>query len=251
MSLTARIPGKRGRLAPSGYPGPRFLHEYGALPAPVYPIDVTGGITDWQMLGNGPDPTCTVAPNGVGNCTYAARQHYRMAKAARGREQEKWETSNQLVEEYLAYDHGQDVGADMAQLLHHWFGLKMIVGYAPVDHTDPAAVDAALQAFSGVYVGVNLTDDAEQLFSDGKPWTVAHGEKPNLNEGHCILKVSADGRGTDGWISWGADQKSTTAWSAACVEEAWVIITSDDDADKLINLAALRADIQALGGDLR
>ena len=36
---------------------------------PTYPIDKTGGITDWGMGGNGPDPTLTA--NGgqpVGDC---------------------------------------------------------------------------------------------------------------------------------------------------------------------------------------
>jgi hypothetical protein len=103
-----RSPGKRGRL-PKLAPADRFplkyLKEYTRsgqpLPAPSYPVDVTNGITAWGMLGNGPDPTCTGHPNGVGDCTFAGRQHYRMAKAARGQETETWETSNQLVAEYL------------------------------------------------------------------------------------------------------------------------------------------------------
>jgi hypothetical protein len=76
-----RTPGLRGRL-PKKPLAERFNIQYlsayltSPLPAPVYPIDVTAGITDWQMLGNGPDPTCTKDPNGVGDCTFAGRQHY-------------------------------------------------------------------------------------------------------------------------------------------------------------------------------
>ena len=80
----------------------KYLHEYltGGLGAPSYPVDVTGGIgrTDWGMLGNGPDPTCTSHPRGVGDCTFAGREHYHYAKAAcYGLKGLPRETSNALV----------------------------------------------------------------------------------------------------------------------------------------------------------
>lgn len=246
-----RVPGKRGRLpalAPANRLAIKYIHEYGALPAPQYPVNVTGGIKDWLMLGNGPDPTCTVAPNGVGDCTYAARQHLAMATAARGHEKMPTETSNELVEEYLAYDHGQDIGANIATLLHHWYVVGKILAFAPVDHTSTTAVDSAMQSFAGVYVGVNLTDDADELFANGEPWTTANGQQPDPADGHCILKTFADGKHFDGWVTWGAEQKSTLGWTAACLDEAWVIITKEDEWSKLIDLAALRSDIDALGG---
>jgi hypothetical protein len=200
------------------------------------------------MLGNGPDPTCTVKPDGVGDCTFAGRQHYRMAKAARGKESETWETSDQLVEEYLTYDDGVDQGANIAQLLLDWFHAGKILAFAPVDHTDRTKLDAALAVFAGVYCGVSLTDDADELFSEHQPWTVADGQQPDPQEGHCILLVKADGHSLDGYVTWGADQEATTDWTAECVEEAWVIITQDDANSSLIDLTALRADIEALGG---
>jgi hypothetical protein len=244
-----RVPGKRGRLPVSPKRlALRFVHEYATLPEVVYPVDVTEGITEWGMLGNGPDPTCTVQPDGVGDCTFAGRQHYRMAKAARGHEIESWETSNQLVEEYLAYNNGADVGANIANLLLDWFQAGKILAFAPVDHTDRAKFDAALEAFTGVYCGVNLTDDADDLFSNHHPWTVADGQQPNPQEGHCIVLVSADGHSLDGYITWGADQQATRDWSAACVEEAWVIITQEDVDNHQLDIAALTADIEALGG---
>jgi hypothetical protein len=250
-----RAPGKRGRLpvlAPADRFPLKYLHEYTRpgqpLPPANYPVDVSNGITDWGMLGNGPDPTCTAHPDGVGDCTFAGRQHYRMAKAARGHETETWETSNQLVAEYLKYDHGVDQGANIAKLLLSWYRAGKILAFAPVDHTDPAAVDAAMAAFTGTYCGVNLTDDADELFSQHRPWTVADGQTPDPAEGHCILKVGADGDGIDTWVTWGTAQESTHDWSSACLDEAWVIITADDASSQLIDLAALRADIDALGG---
>jgi hypothetical protein len=252
VTRIAGLQGRQPKLAVADRLTLGWLHDYAPapLPAPVYPIDVTEGIADnaWLMLGNGPDPTCTTHPDGVGNCTFAGRQHYRMAKAARARKTEVWETSNELVAEYLQYDHGQDDGALIATLLLSWYKAGKIIAFAPVDHTNPALVDSALALFTGLYCGINLTDDAEDLFAQGEPWTVADGQQPDPNEGHCILKVKADGNGTDGWITWGAEQPSTTDWTAACLDEAWVIITAEDEGTPLIDLAALQADINALGG---
>jgi len=253
-----RVAGKRGRL-PAKRVALRFVHDYAKapLPAPAYPVDVRSGIADdaWQMLGNGADPTCTSAPDGVGDCTFAGRQHARLAKAAHYGEAEAWETSDDLVAEYLAYDDGQDQGAVISDLLLYWFKAGKILAFAPVDHTDPAAVDAAMQAFRGVYAGVDLTDDADQLFSEGRPWTVANGEQPDPESGHCIVKVYADGNVSpdpktgpqDGWVSWGAFQRSTQQWTAACLTEAFVLITSEDEAAK-VDMPALLADINSLGG---
>ncbi|HWG62299.1 MAG TPA: hypothetical protein VG253_11360 [Streptosporangiaceae bacterium] len=248
-----RVAGLRGRL-PVKPVGHRFAIQYlssylsTALPAPRYPVDVYAGITTWGMLGNGPDPTCTTHPNGVGDCTFAGRQHLEMAKAAAGHESQAWETSDALVAEYLAYDHGKDQGANIADLLLYWYDAQKILAFAPVDHTNPAAVDSAMAAFHGAYAGVNLTSDAESLFSAGQPWTTSGGQRPDPTAGHCILKVAADGTQFDTWVTWGASQQSTLGWTSACLEEAWVIITGQDADAANLDIAALRADINALRG---
>lgn len=254
MTVPARTPGKRGKL-PAKRLAMGYLHSYlkAPLPAPAYPVDVRAGIADgaWQMLGNGPDPTCTTAPDGVGDCGFAGRQHYRMAKAAFYGETETWETSNELVAEYLAFDGGQDDGVVLADVLLAWYKAGNILAFAPVDYTDPAAVDAAMQAFRGVYCGVNLTDDADELFGEGLPWTVANGEQSDPADGHCIVKVFADVApepdAGDGYVTWGAFQKATAAWTQACLTEAWVIISGEDEAAK-VDMTALLADIALLDG---
>jgi TIR domain len=248
-----RVAGRRGRL-PVAPPAERLairsLSSYltTPLPPPVYPVDVSAGITDWGMLGNGPDPTALTHPAGVSDATFTGLQHYRMAKAAAAGEAGPTETSDQLVAEYLAYTKGRDVGASIVELLLYWYKSGRILAFAPVDHTNPAEIDAAMAAFHGVYAGVNLTGDADALFEHDQPWTTSHGQQPNLDDGHCVVKVAADGREFDEWVTWGAVQKSTREWSSACVEEAWVIITEEDGASASIDLAALRADIDALHG---
>lgn len=251
MTDTTRVPGKRGRLPAQRLPM-RFVHQYaphGALPPVVYPVDVSGGITNWGMLGNGPDPSCTTHPGGVGDCTFCGREHYRMAKAAAGGEAETGETSDALVAEYLEYDHGRDDGANIADLLMAWYKAGKILAFAPVNHTSARQVDAAMQAFHGVYAGVSLTGDADQLFGQGLPWTVAQGQRPDTSQGHCIVKVKADGgAGLDTWVTWGALQDSTPVWTSECLDECWVLITQEDAAAASLDIAALRADIEALHG---
>jgi hypothetical protein len=171
-----------------------------------------------------------------------------MAKAAYGKETEQWENSNDLVAEYLAYDHGKDQGANIADLLLYWYKAGTILAFAPVDHTNSSEVNAAMTAFNGAYVGVNLTDDADTLFEQQQPWTTASGEQPDPNDGHCIVKVAADGSQYDSWVTWGAVQRSTCQWTSACLDEAWVIISQEDANATNLNLAALRADIDALHG---
>jgi hypothetical protein len=251
MPGTTRQPGKRGRL-PVKPPAERFpirwIHEYtGPLSAPSYPVDVSGGITDWGMAGNGPDPTCTTHPDGAGDCGFAGREHNKMAKAAAYGKTETWESSDALVAEYLAYDHGQDNGVVLADALLAWYDSGKIVAFAPVDHSSTAAMDSAMAAFHGLYTGVSLTGDADQLFSEGLPWTTLNYEQPDPSLGHCIVKVKADGHRLDTYVTWGALQEATTGWTAACIDEAWVIITSEDEMDPAA-LAALRADIDALHG---
>jgi hypothetical protein len=157
------------------------------------------------------------------------------------------ESSDALVAEYLAYDNGQDVGANIADLLLSWYKAGKIVAFAPVDHANRAACDSAMAAFHGLYVGVNLTDDADQLFSEHKPWTL-DGGGPDPQDGHCIVRVGADAH-SDTWVTWGALQPSNRAWTKACVEEAWVVITGQDaDATQNLNVDQLKADIDLLHG---
>lgn len=250
----SRVAGHRGRQ-PVKPPEQRFplrwVHEYtGALPAPQYPVDVSGGITDFLMLGNGPDPTLTPPQKPVGDCTFAAEVHYEMTKAAASGAPMPAVTSDEVVSEYFAYDHGQDRGAVIADLLLYWYRAGTILAFAPVDHTDRAACDAAMQQFKGLYLGVDLTDDADARFQAAEPWSVAGGQQPDPDDGHCILRVKSTGAGPDAMstdVTWGAEQESTAAWDAACVVEAWVAIMSEDEIDPAA-LAALRADIDALGG---
>jgi hypothetical protein len=63
---------------------------------------------------------------------------------------------------------------------------------------------------------------------------------------NCIVKVKADGKGLDGYVTWGQVQMATEQWTEACLQEAWLVVTTEEQLAKFT--PALLADIQALGG---
>lgn len=246
--MDTRTPGLRGRI-PGQLVAVPHLNNYRTTAhtfSVSYPVDVTAGIVDWKMLGNGPDGTLTAnGGNPVGDCTFAGREHYRMAKAAAGKLAETWETSDELVTEYLDYNNGQDVGANISQLLLNWYQDGKILGFAKLDPSDKQEVDWGVQTFHGVYCGVSLTADADELFAQHLPWTTANGERPNLMEGHCIVKVGGT-PSQDTYVTWGALQNATVGWTSACLEEAYVVITEEDAKAASLDIDQLRQDLNLL-----
>ena len=227
---TTRRAGQYGAI-PGAIVNAPYAHNFMSVKyTPTYPVDVTHGITAWGMLGN----------DQYGNCTFAGREHYKMAKAAAAVLNENWETAIDLIKEYLAYDHGQDIGANISQLLLSWYNDGKILAFAQIDHTDPACVDWFMQNFNGVYFGVALTDDADQKFNDHQPWTTAQGQRPNPTKGHCIVKVTAD-KDKDGYVTWGGLQYATKNWTEACSLGAYVIITHEDVLNHNIQIDQLTA----------
>ena len=238
--MTIRLAGKRGRLPAKKLPL-RYAHEYLAVPrpAPVYPIDVAGGIQNWGMLGN----------DQFGNCGVAGELHIEMSTAVGAGVPVPQFTEAQAVKEYLTYTGGQDDGVVLADFLKWCYDQKKILAFAPLDYTDIAQCDAFTAAGFGTYDGVALTDDADQLFNEGKPWTTANGETPDPNEGHCIVSVGATGPAStdlDTYVTWGALQKATRAWTIACTEERWLVVTTEEQLAKFT--PDLLADVAALGG---
>ena len=248
-----RTPGARGLL-----PINRELHDQlpsaTALgfnwPAVTYPIDKTGGLTQWGMMGNGPDPTLTA--NGgqpMGDCGVAAVPgHANMAAAiATGQAlAPNTMSSNAIASLYFTYQaelagitwrpsgddwtapSGLDNGVDLGSWLLWLFQQGIIEGFVKLD---PAHMDAALQLGLVVVVGVDLTPSADQEFSDGQPWSVGPGNQPDPSEGHAILRLkSASPSGPDGYITWGADQPATGAWTQACVQQAFGVVPDPDAA---------------------
>jgi hypothetical protein len=103
-------------------------------------------------------------------------------------------------------------------------------------------------AFDGVLIGCLLSDEAEQEFESGKPWTESASEPPDPNDGHDVLltKYAADGSITV--VTWGALQDCTPAWVANNIQEAWAILDEDDAKRAGVDWDVLVAELQAING---
>lgn len=227
----------------------QWVGAYATVPLSGSPTsaDVTAGLTDLLMLGNGPDSTLTLNNgNPVGDCVPVAEAHNKMIKAAGEGETEPNPTADSVVGPYLKFDQGTDQGVIIAKWLLWQYQQGNIEAFAPVDVKDRDQLQAAMIAFHGVIVGVELTDDAQQLFPDGV-WNVDDGQAPDPQMGHGILFGKYDPT-NDFYGTWAKWMKATKGWTAACATEAWVIVTSEDAAAANVDINALKADIDALHG---
>lgn len=243
-----RTHGRRGARE-SHAPHLRLSQFRSTAPAPPPSGDVTGGLREWGMLGN----------DQYGCCGPAATMHARMAKALVSVQdgtptfEPGFVVPTAEYTEALYFGYGRamgepgtqpDQGVENASWLRWLFGQGLIGWYAELDPTDPDEVHQAMLDCRGVLVAVQLTDDAEQLFGQHQPWTLAQGEQPNPQEGHDILLVRYGPEG-DTFVTWGALQEATVPWDASCITDAWCFGTPEDaqragyDADAII--AAIRS----------
>lgn len=253
----------------------KSVADYGfTFPAVTYPIDKSGGITDYGMGGNGPDPSLTVnGGNPVGDCGVAAYAHLDMIDAALTGEDvaANTMTSNAVVTLYFEYEATEagvswrppavgtpwtqedidqaaqlDNGVDLGDWLLYLYQQGLIDGFVKI--TD-AEAPAALSLFGPIVTGVILNSQADEQFSTGQPWDVGPGDEPDPNEGHAIDQIKAESAtGPYGWCSWGADQPSTQAWVTACVQQRFAVLTKEQAEAVGFPFAALDADLKALGG---
>lgn len=254
MSNASRIPGKRGKR-PARHEPTLALSRFERVMKVASPPpsgDVSGGIVDWGMLGN----------DQYGDCGVAAKCHLEMLQSVVDGASGTYDpgygvhTDASAIAEYFAYGAAQgegtnaDEGVELSTYLGWLYSRGKIDAYAELDVSSPGAADRVHQAmidFGGVLVGVNLTDDAEQLFSAGQPWTTANGESPDAQEGHAIALVKYDANG-DTFVTWGAEQGSTINWDSVCIDEAWVLITPDEAELAGYDFAAVSAELYALHG---
>ena len=163
------------------------------------------------------------------------------------------EVEQEIVAEYLAYDDGQDNGVDLGQWLtyrmtHALAGLPPIGGFAQISDFG-AEYQSAFHLFGGLYVGILVSQEMEDEFSAGQPWS---STATDWLGGHCVPHLARDAaRGV--CITWGAFQPFT--W------DNWHVTRERGLRDLLgrdgqypggvfhgVNVAQLRADILALHG---
>lgn len=250
-----RVHGKRGVVRESHATHLALSQFRTSAPLPAPPTgDVTMGLTSWGMLGN----------TQYGDCGPAATMHCRMAKAlvsvANGVPcyQSSFAVPTTAVTEQLYFNYGKamgeqgtkpDQGVTNRTWLQYLYDQHIIEWYGELDTTDPDEIHAVMLACKGVLVAVELTQDAETLFAEHKPWTVAGGEQPDPTMGHDILLV-AYGPVADTFVTWGALQQATVAWDSACIMDMWAFGTQEDAVRAGYTFAAIKAEIDAAGGSV-
>ena len=233
---------KFGRLPGHVPTGLRELPFYAAGPLPKAParFDVPN-VAEWGMCAN----------DRLGCCDIAGLQHLFMADAAQIGHTEVFPDDQQLAAYYLDYTGGQDGGVVLADFLAHvhqhgYFG-HSVQAYAPVNVRDIPTLQFAVWAYDAAYTGIAVTQQMQEDFQAGRPWTLDSLESPVLG-GHCVPIVGYDSDFLT-VISWGQPQKiAYSAWHYIA-EEAWAVLTGEfvgEGDGHGISYDALKADLHRL-----
>ena len=104
-----------------------------------------------------------------------------------------------------------------------------IDAFAPVQLNRVDAVMAQTQR--PIIFGGALTDTDQQNFELTPPvvWSSGPSNPSNPQNGHCYLRIKkAAAVGNATIVTWGDEQEVDPSWQAACDQEAWLILTKDD-----------------------
>lgn len=248
-------PGLYGRRPPKRAPALQ-LSRYltGAVPPHPAFADYLARLSGWLMLGNDQYGDCVAV-------TWANTRRLVTAVLAT----ENYPTLAQVYAQYATQNPGfppsPDNGEDIQTALEYLTktggpdGVKA-VGFAKVDYTNPAEVQAAIAIFGSIWTGINVQQAQQNQFNAGQPWDWVPGSA--IDGGHSII-VGGYGEprpgalaGDQDFITWAAETSFTDSFWANGVEEAWVVIWPEHlgSAEFLagVNLAAFAADYTAITG---
>ena len=206
---------KLGRRDPSNGPAIEFGEHVTDTP-PTAPIVNPAPQLVWPMDMN----------NEWGDCVVAGFDHGMEAiyKALVG------SYTNLTVSQSLSYyrtqnpdfdpttgvgDNGMDIQTFLAYLAKH----GQILGFAKIDHTNPAEMDTAIYLGLAIITGETLTK-AQQT---QQVWDVVPNDP--VWGGHCTVSVGYPGADRDTCVTWGKTIDMTERFVQTAVEEAWFVVT--------------------------
>ena len=152
---------------------------------------------------------------------------------------------------YVPGNPSTDNGAAMTDVLAYLQSTGLcghkILAWAQIDHTNIRQRQLAVDLFGATYVGVQLPDSAQTQFSAGGSWEVV----PNspIDSGHAIIHPGYGALGGDygTWAKW--DQKASSAWETAYIDEEYALI-SEDWLDAVTKKTPEGLDLDTLQADL-
>jgi hypothetical protein len=224
------------------------IRRRGVLPSAPSLVDYVTKVLTWPMYAN----------DKWGDCVWAMIGHSIQAFTTYGRGKTITVTEADVINAYTAVtgfdpDAGPpgknptDQGTVIQDALNYWrktgVGGHKILAFAEVNVTDPEEVDAALNLFGHLQLGINFPDTAMDQFNNGEPWdVVSHariegGHAVDLGLAHTIMQsqlqhgqptvVSKNTRGNYEVITWAGVQEMTPAFWRKYVTECWVVVSEE------------------------
>ena len=216
-------------------------------------------VSNWGMLGNGPDPgNPPSSPGGVGCCAEAGPFHSlqlwnKMSGVDINCNAACTIAAYSQITGYDPKNPLTDQGSDVQAVAEYWRtqGLvdasgvnHKIDAYVALEPGNPEQLFHAMYLFNAVGIGVRFPMEWMNAFNAGVPWDVV--AKPNIAGGHLITGVGRRG-GMIPVVSWGRVHLLTVAGYQQFNDESFAYM----DEDKLVNgrdidgfdLAQLKADL--------
>ena len=237
-----------GRLPPHAEADHPRLHlaDYltSALPAPPPTVDWYSRVAAWPMFLN----------DKIGDCTEALVGHVIEAASTYGAGKTlvlldgNILTAYERVSGYNPADPSTDQGAVLQDVYTDWrkngVGGCRALAFAQVAASSETQVQQAIHLFGAAGLGITVTQQMEDDFNAGIPWTRAGGAQLG---GHAVPAVGYDSKYVY-VVTWARVQPMTWACYRQVTEEAWTAILPEwldaagHDPEGL--------DLQALGADL-
>jgi hypothetical protein len=225
----------RPRLTLEKYLDPRAaLHRGGLPPVPLSrDVDRASEVSSWPMYLN----------DQLGDCTIAGLAHMFGAWTRYAGGGEALFTDDEVQKAYSrvgGYVPGQpdtDQGCVMVDVLADAKANGMtdtggkvhkVAGYAALGNpADEELLGQVLDVFGSVYVGINVQQQMEDEFSQGRPWTWKRGAEVIGGHAICLQRRRGSGPARLEYVTWGALQPATFSFQAHAAEEAWAVVTED------------------------
>jgi hypothetical protein len=241
----------------------QFAHYIDQAKLPPYP-KVFGHealIAQWQMLGNGPDPSVDPGFQGAGNCVFAGGDHETMLWNTEGGHPVVI-TGKQAISDYSAVtgynpvtganDDGTDVRTALkyrqkiglldANSKRHKIGAYLALEPGNLQH-----LYEALYLFGAVGIGIQFPSSAMDQFNAGKPWSVVSGRQ-KIEGGHYVPLVAL--RSNLVCVTWAQLQQMTVGFYKEHCDECFAILSPEMLANGVslegFDLSALQTDLAAL-----
>lgn len=147
---------------------------------------------------------------------------------------------------YFDLSGGQDSGLAELDVLNWWrknrFNGSNILAYVAVKTSDHNAVKLAIDLFKAVYIGIQCTQELDQQFEAGVPWTPGK----LTPDGHCVVVPTYTAAGGT-CLTWGGKQDFTWDFWDQCADECYVLVpyeATKPGFNSLWNWSQLNADIR-------